>query len=399
MIVESLNSLLSIEYPHFEVIVINDGSTDSTLEKLKSSFDLIETNKVFRKTIDTKPIKKIYVSKANLKLIVIDKEQGQKADALNAGLNIARYPLFCAIDCDSLLEKDSLLKLVKPFIEEPDKTVAAGGIVRISNGCEVKAGQVKNIRIPRNWFARFQIIEYLRAFLGGRLGLNMMKSLLIISGAFGLFRKDITLKCGGYRTNTVGEDIDLIVRMKKYLHEQKRPYKINFIPDPVCWTEVPETIGGLSSQRNRWHRGLVETLTHNIRMFFNPRYGITGMVAVPFYVVFEMCGPLIEFLGYILFMAFIVLGRANYPFALLFFVSAVTLGIILSIMALLLEEFSKQHYPKLKDILTITFAGIAENFIYRQFLSLVRTNAFLDLITGKTGWGKIKKKGFSQQNR
>ncbi|MFW6124089.1 MAG: glycosyltransferase family 2 protein [Acidobacteriota bacterium] len=398
IIVESVNSLLSIEYPRFEIIVINDGSTDSTLEKLKYAFDLDVIHKVFRKTINTKPIKKIHLSKTNPKLTVIDKEQGQKADALNAGLNVSKYPLFCAIDCDSLLEKDSLLKLVKPFLEEPDKTVAAGGIVRLSNGCQVKSGQVKDIQIPKNWFARFQIIEYFRAFLGGRLGLNMLKSLLIISGAFGLFRKDIALKCGGYRTNTGGEDMDLIVRIKKHLHKQKKPHKINFIPDPVCWTEAPETIKGLSNQRNRWHRGLIETLIHNIKMFFNPRYGITGMLAFPFYVIFEMCGPLIELMGYLLFIVLVLLGRINLPFALLFFVVAVVLGIILSVTALLLEEFSKQCYSQLKDISLITLAGIAENFIYRQFLSMVRTKAFFDLAKGKTTWGKIKKKGFKQEN-
>jgi len=398
IIVESINSLLSIEYPQFEIIVINDGSTDSTLETMKTAFNLKAIHKVYRKTLDTKPIKKIFVSKISPKLIVIDKERGQKADALNAGLNIARYPLFCAIDCDSLLEKDSLLKLVKPFLEEPEKTVAAGGIVRLSNGCDVKAGQIKNIRFPKNWFARLQIIEYFRAFLGGRLGLNMLKSLLIISGTFGLFRKDVALECGGYRVKTVGEDMDLIVRIKKYLHEHKKPFKIIFIPDPVCWTEAPETIKGLSQQRNRWHRGLIETLIHNITMFFNPRYGITGMLAVPFYTIFEMIGPIIEFSGYTLFAVFMILGKINYPFALLFFVVAVIFGMILSIMALLLEEFSRLRYPKLKDIFIISFSSIAENFVYRQFLSLVRTKAFFDLIKGKKSWEHIQKKGFQKEN-
>jgi cellulose synthase/poly-beta-1,6-N-acetylglucosamine synthase-like glycosyltransferase len=398
IIVESVNSLLSIEYPRFEIIVINDGSTDSTLEKLKSAFDLNATHKVFRKKIDTKPIKKIYISRKIPKLTVIDKEQGQKADALNAALNISKYPLFCSIDCDSLLEKDSLLKLLKPFLEEPDKVVAAGGMMRLSNGCRVKDGQVKDIQIPKNWLVRFQIIEYFRAFLGGRLGLNMLKSLLIISGAFGLFRKDIALKCGGYRTNTVGEDMDLIVRIKKYLHEHKKPFKIYFIPDTVCWTEAPDTLKGLSNQRNRWHRGLIDTLIHNRKMFFNPRYGITGMLAFPFYVIFEMCGPLIEFTGYLLFAAIVVFGRVNYPFALLFFVVAVVLGVILSVTALFLEEFSKLRYPRLKDVILITLASIAENFLYRQFLSWVRTKAFFDLAKGMTAWGEIKKKGFEREN-
>ena len=395
-IIENVHSLLSLEYPQYEVIIVNDGSKDSTLKRLISSFDLKKTNHIFRKVINTKKIKGIYASPSIQNLIVIDKENGKKADALNAGLNISKYSLFCAIDSDSLLEKDSLLKIVRPFLEDPEKTVAATGVIRLSNGCDVKSGQVINIKMPREYLACFQIIEYLRAFLGGRLGLNMAKSILIISGAFGLFRKDIVLQCGGYRTNTVGEDMDLIIRMKRQLHENKIPYRIHFIPDAVCWTEAPESLRILAKQRNRWHRGLIEAITHNFKMFLNPRYGITGLFAMPFYVIFEMLGPLIEFAGYIIFAVFVISGRVYYPFAWLFFLLAVILGIILSLLSILLEEFSLRKYPRLSDILTITLAGVLENLFYRQFLSLVRVKAFLDLILGKKEWGEMKRKGFSK---
>jgi len=396
-IIESVNSLLSLEYPLYEVIIVNDGSTDGTLKKLTEAYDLKKTKWVFRKTIATKPIKDIYKSLSNPKLIVIDKVNGKKADALNAGLNISHYPLFCAIDGDSILEKDALLKMVRPFLENPEETIAAGGILRLSNGCTFENGQIKKIGLPKNFLARLQVIEYLRAFLGVRMGLNKLKSLLIISGAFGLFRKDVTLQCGGYRTDTIGEDMDLIVRIKKYLRKKKMPFRIYFIPDPICWTEAPESFSSLMNQRNRWHRGLVETLFHNRRMIFNPAYSTTGMFAMPFYLIFELLGPIIELIGYVIFIGLLISGNINHPFALLFFLVAVFLGCFISLMAVLLEEYSLQRYPKLADILIISLFSLLENFIYRQCLALIRSKAFLDLLRGKKGWGEMKKIGFSKE--
>jgi cellulose synthase/poly-beta-1,6-N-acetylglucosamine synthase-like glycosyltransferase len=395
-IVESVRSLLSLEYPLFEVIVVNDGSSDLTLEKLIRFFHLEKTPRVFRKVIETKPVRGIYFSPSHPKLVVLDKVNGRKADALNAGLNVARYPLFCAVDSDSLLEKEALLKIVRPFLEDPERTVAAGGIIRLSNGCQVQSGQVVRIRLPRHPLARFQIIEYLRAFLGGRVGMSKLKSLLIVSGAFGLFRKDIALQCGGYRANTIGEDMDLIVRMRKYLHEKKIPFRIPFVTDPICWTEAPESLRSLIRQRNRWHRGLLDSLRHSSGMLLNPRYGVTGLFAMPFYFVFELLGPFIEVFGYIIFIVSLFLGIVNYPFALLFFLVAVILGTLLSILAILLEEYSAYRYPCLQDILIIALFCLLENFLYRQFLTLVRVKAFFDFRKGKKEWGTMQKKGFAE---
>lgn len=395
-VIESTLSLLSLEYPQYEIIVVNDGSKDDTLKKLISTFDLKITNRIYRKVIDTKTIKNIYTSPTISKLVVIDKKNGGKADAMNAGLNISRYPLFCTLDGDSILEKEALLKMVRPFLEDPEKTVAAGGVIRLSNGCEVKSGQVVNVQLPRNIPALFQIIEYYRAFLGGRLGLSMIKSVLIISGAFGLFRKDITLQCGGYNTNTVGEDVDLIIRIRKYLHEKKIPFSIQFIPDPICWTEAPESMKDLSRQRNRWQRGLIEAIIHNSRVFLNPRYGITGLFAVPFYVVFEMLGPIVEMLGYIIFISFFAVGKLNYAFCWMFFIFAVILGVILSLLSLLLGEYSIRRYPRLRDVAILFLFSILENFFYRQYLSLVRFKAFFDYLLGKQSWEEMTKKGFTK---
>jgi cellulose synthase/poly-beta-1,6-N-acetylglucosamine synthase-like glycosyltransferase len=395
-IAESVRALLSLEYPVYEVIVVNDGSSDRTLDTLISSFDLERSRWVFRKVVAHNPVKAIYKSRAYPKLVVVDKVNGKKADALNAGLNISRYPLFCAVDSDSLLEKDALLKMVRPFLEDPEKTVAAGGIIRLANGCAVRGGQVLEVRLPRNTLARFQIIEYFRAFLGGRIGLGMLKSMLIVSGAFGLFRKDIALQCGGYRTGTIGEDMDLIVRIRRHLHNMKRPYEIRFIPDPICWTEAPEKFRTLARQRNRWHRGLLDTLLHNKVMLFNPRYGITGMFALPFYFVFEMLGPFVEVMGYVNFAACIALGLLNHWFAVLFFLLAVVLGTLLSLLSLLLGEYSSERYPRLQDIMILTLYGLFENILYRQWLALVRVIAVFDFYKGKEDWGAMHKKGFAQ---
>lgn len=393
-IIESVQSLLNLEYPLYEVIVVNDGSTDLTLEKLILNFRLKKTYFIFRKSIETKPIKAIYTSSSNQKLIVVDKISGQKADALNVGLNISHYPLFCAIDSDSILEKDALLKVVRPFIEDPERTIAAGGIIRLSNGCVIKRGKVIKVGLPRNFLARFQIIEYLRAFLGGRVALNLLHILLIISGAFGVFRKDIALECGGYRPGTIGEDIDLVVRMKKYLHEKKRPNRIYFIPDPICWTEAPTSLKSLANQRKRWHIGLIETLVYNIKMLFNPGYGLTGLLAMPFYLIFEMFGPLIEFVGYIIFIIFIIWGKMNYPYTFLFLLLAVIFGTFISLLSILLEEYSPHRYSRLWDILILSLFAFAENILYRQFLTVVRISAFFYFFLGKKEWGEIEKKGF-----
>ncbi len=394
-IIESVRSFLSLEYPVYEIIVVNDGSRDATLEKLIRHFRLEKSKRVFRRVLQTEKIRGIYLSPSEPRLLVVDKENGGKADALNAGLNISRYPLFCAVDSDSLLERDALLKMVRPFLENPEQVVAAGGVIRLSNGCRVEGGQVKEVRLPRNLLARFQIVEYLRAFLGGRLGLSMLRSLLIISGAFGAFRKDVVLECGGYRSGTVGEDIDLVVRLARHLHDKKRPFIVRFIPDPICWTEAPENLKLLSRQRNRWHRGLIETMSYNKKMLFNPRYGLTGLFALPFYFIYEMLGPLIEAAGYVFLLISGLLGLLNYPFALLFFLLAIFMGVMVSMMSVLISEYSWHRYPRLPDLLNIILFSLLENLFYRQYLALVRARAFGDYFRGVRTWGEMTRKGFS----
>lgn len=393
-IIQSVSNLLSLDYPIYEVIVVNDGSTDETLSRLIEHFRLKKTHFVFRRVLKTKPIRAIYTNPDYPKLIVVDKENGKKADALNAGLNISHFPLFCAVDSDSVLDRDALQKVVRPFLEDPERTIAAGGIIRISNGCQIAKGQLLSMSVPRNALVRFQIIEYLRAFLGGRVGLSRLNSLLIISGAFGIFRKDIVLAVSGYRQNTVGEDMDLVVRIRRHMHEQKKPFAVRFLPDPICWTEAPSNLRSLSIQRNRWHRGLIETLTASKDMLFRPGYGLTGLLALPFYMVFELFGPLVELYGYLFFILGLFLKFINYFYAALFFLLAVVIGAMISLASILLEEFSFRRYPRLKDVLKLLPFCFLENVLYHQYLSYVRVKAFIDYHKGKKEWGKIEKKGF-----
>lgn len=393
-IVESLHSLLRLNYGDYEIVVINDGSTDETLELLVERFALRRSSEPVRVLLPTEEIRGIYRSLSHANLVVVDKIQGGKSDALNAGLNISRYPLFCSIDADSLIEENALLRLVKPFIESPQETVAAGGIVRVANGCKVVDGRVVQVGLPRSRIAVMQVVEYLRAFLAGRAGWSAIQALMIISGAFGLYRKQEILEIGGYSKETDTEDAELVVRLHKAMAEAGRNYRIIFIPDPVCWTEVPETWRVLIRQRSRWHRGLMQTLWMYRDMFLRRRYGTLGTVAMPWFVVFELLGPVVEVLGYISISLAWWLGILDRSFVILFLIVAFAVGALLSVGALLLEEIAFRRYPRFRDLLRLLAYGFLENFGFRQFLTFVKVKALLDILLRRRGWGRMDRRGF-----
>lgn len=395
-IVESIRSLLALEYPQYEIIVVNDGSTDTTLSQVVKTFGLKPVRRIYRKALKCKLIRGIYASSKYPQLVLVDKVNGGKSDALNAGLNISRYPLFCAIDGDSLLDRDSLLRVVRPFLEDPDRVVAAGGVIRLSNGIIIRPGQTTKLRLPRNSLARFQILEYLRAFLGSRMAMSMLRSMILVSGAFGIFRKDIAIACGGYKLKAIGEDLDLVVRIRRYCYRKKISHRVVFVPDPICWTQGPERWRVLARQRGRWHRGLIQTFHFYGRMAFNPRYGLVGIFAFPFHLVFELLGPIIEILGYFTFVLFIFWNKVNYPFVFLFFMVSIVLGTLLSISSIFLEELSSKRYPRFRDIFILGAYSVLENLYYRPFLALVRAKAFLDYFRGRNVWGEMEKKGFGK---
>lgn len=392
-IAESVKSLLQLQYPEHEVVVVDDGSTDNTMKVLIETYKMVKAPITYAKQIDCKRINGVYVSSEYTNLVLVHKENGGKGDALNAGINIARYPLVCFIDADSLLESDALLKVVRPFLENLN-TVAVGGIVRIANGCKVRSGQVTEVGTAKNSLVRFQIVEYLRAFLFGRTGWDVLNGMLIISGAFGLFSKEAVVECGGYRNDTVGEDMELVVRLHRIMRKKKRQYRITFIADPICWTEVPEKLKTLSRQRNRWQRGLIDSMLLNMKMLFNPKYGIVGLFAMPFFFFFEMLGPIAELTGYIVFFVSWYFNIVSFTFALFFLTAAIVLGIVLSVGSLVLEELSFRRYPKIFDLVILFAYAVLENFGYRQLNTWWRFKGCLDYILGKRGWGKMQRKGF-----
>jgi cellulose synthase/poly-beta-1,6-N-acetylglucosamine synthase-like glycosyltransferase len=394
-IVESVHSLLALRYPEHEVIVVNDGSTDATLARMTQAFDLVPVDKALRDAVTTRPIRGTYASRREPNLWLIDKENGGKSDALNAGLCAARYPYVCAVDADAILEEDALLRVAKPIIDDPDLVVAAGGIVRIANGCTVERGQVLDVRLPKSRLATFQVVEYFRAFLVGRVGWSRLKSLLIISGAFGLFRREAVEAVGGWRTDTVGEDAELVVRMHRHLRERDEDYRIEFVPDPVCWTEAPESLRVLSRQRRRWQRGLAETLWSHKRMFGRPRYGALGMVALPYFVLFELIGPIFELTSFVVLPLAYALGMLDAAILVAFAVVAVLLGVLLSVAALALEEFSFRRHPHSREVMRMLVYAVTENFGYRQLVDWWRLQGLWDVVRGKQGWGDMKRRGFA----
>jgi cellulose synthase/poly-beta-1,6-N-acetylglucosamine synthase-like glycosyltransferase len=391
---ESTRSLLGLHYPNLEVVVVNDGSVDDSLGVLRREFDLAQVHLVHPGYIDTHEIQGLYRSRSHPNLIVVDKENGGKADALNAGLNVATGELVCAIDADTLIEPDALLRMVRPFIESTD-VIAAGGTVRVANASEVEDGLVKVARVPGKWLPGFQVVEYLRAFLFGRLGWNRLGGNILISGAFGLFRRSVVLDAEGYLEETVGEDLELVLRLRRHAYDTDTPHKVIFIPDPVAWTEVPETLRVLGRQRDRWHRGLTDVAIRHRKVFLNPKYGAMGMVVLPYYVIVELFAPIAEFIGLLVLAIGIPLGAINNSAAILFFLVAYGYGMLLSVFSLVLEEVGYHRYDTLKDRLKLTFFAVFENFGYRQLTVVWRLNGLWNFFRGSQDWGVMERKGLT----
>jgi cellulose synthase/poly-beta-1,6-N-acetylglucosamine synthase-like glycosyltransferase len=395
MLVESVRAMLRVRYPHVEVVVVNDGSADGTLARLIEAFDLVEVERVPRARLATSPVRGVYASPLEPNITVVDKVNGGKADAINAGLVYARYPLFCSVDADTMIDDGALVRLARPFQVQPE-TVGCGGVVRIVNGSTVQDSQVVEVRTPRRLLVNIQIVEYLRAFLAGRVGWSRLGGLLIISGAFGLFRREVVVDAGGYDRDTVGEDAELVVRLHRFCRDRRQPYRIVFVADPVCWTEAPGTLRLLNRQRDRWHRGLVQTLFKHRGMIGRRRYGVIGLVSMPYFILFEALGPAIELVGYATMALSFGFGWSSLPFALGFVALALAYGLVLSFGALLVEEHAFRRYRSWRCLGRLCVAALVENFGYRQLGAYVRAKALVTMARGRRRtWGEMTRTGYT----
>lgn len=400
-IVDNVRTLLSLYYNQFEVIIVNDGSTDDSLQKVIEAYSLVKVNYFFDYQMPCERIRSVYRSEnpSYSRLTVIDKLNGGKSDSLNAGINVCRSHLFVAIDTDSIIEHESLLMMVKPFLEEKEKKViGTGGVIRIVNSCEVVRGHIKKVNLPKSFLPRLQVLEYTRAFLLGRMAWSQLDGLMLISGAMGMFDKDIVIKAGGYSTKTVGEDMELVLRMRRYMNERKNPYEVTYIPDPLCWTEAPNDIKTLGRQRSRWTRGLIQSLWAHKKMLFNPRYKVLGMMAFPYWILFEWLAPLLALAGFVYTGYLIYNNMMNWPFYLLLFAFVYSVALMLSTWSILYEEITFHKYRHKRDVLKLFFTAMLEPFFY-PFHTFFALKGNLDVVFNKKGWGKQNRKGFGSKGK
>ena len=404
-IIENVKCLLCIQYPNYEIIVVNDGSKDNSLQKLIEYFDLVKVNRAYEANLISEPIKAIYQSRKSAynHLVVIDKENGGKADALNAGINVSQNELFLAIDVDCIIEPDALLKMVKPFLDDNKHVViASGGVIRIANSCEITDGKITKVSYPKNFWAKFEVIEYFRAFTLGRMAWSKLNGLLIISGAFGLFDRKRVVNVGGYDRNSVGEDLELVVKLRRYMHEvEKRKYRVAFIPDPLCWTEVPESFTILQRQRNRWTRGAIDTILKHKRMFLNPKYGLIGMLSFPSWVFFEWLAPIIEAIGLVYFIILLYFDLVNMHVFLTLLVFVLTFSMMYSMFAVFFEAFTYHKYKGVKYLAQSVLMIMLEMFIYQPLNMIFSLNGHLDFYfrKNKKNWGEMTRTGFNNKDK
>ncbi|MGA9977894.1 MAG: glycosyltransferase [Candidatus Sulfotelmatobacter sp.] len=395
-IVASVRSLLRLDYPQLEVIVVNDASKDGTMRELRDNFGLHQSPILYISEIATAPVIAIYRSLEHPNLLVLDKQSaGCKADAINAGINAASSPYVCVVDADSILEKDSLSRIMAGIISDPQRVVAVGGIVRILNGSIVEAAELKEVRLPRTHIEMLQVIEYLRAFLVGREAWAAFNLLPIISGAFGIFRRDLLLKIGGFRADAVGEDFDLIVRLHRYLHDLHVDYHINFIPDPTCWTEAPSDYKSLARQRARWHKGLLDTLWKARDMLFRTRYGRVGWIILPYMWLFECLAPLLELLGYATIILAAVLGVLSQHFFIQFLLFGYAFATLISVGSVLLEEMNYRRYGSWREVAWLLVYCLFEHLPYRQMTMIWRLRGVWEYLRGDLTWHQVKRTGAS----
>ncbi|MCD6011205.1 MAG: glycosyltransferase [Flavipsychrobacter sp.] len=419
-IISNVRSLLTFNYPKFEVIIINDGSTDDTLEKLVSEFELVQVDYAYREKLLSKPVKRIFKSTnpAYDKLVVIDKINGKsKADASNAGINVAIYDYFLCTDVDCILDKDTLIKLIKPFMDAETSTVrevngdmqiqedykrviACGATLRMVNSCDVDEGLMIRVRPPRRILPRFQEMEYIRAFVLGKMGWDRINSVPNVSGGLGMFDKDIAIKAGGYDSLSLAEDMDLITRMGAFMTDNNKKYSVKYVPITLCWTEGPTTLKVFGRQRTRWGRGLAQLMSTHRKILFSPRYGRMGLIVFPYHFFYELLAPIIEFLGILFYIYLILTQQINWPYAIILIVFVYTYSVMITTIALLWDQITFKYYKTWGETIGLCLMAFLEPFIYHPLIVFFALKGYFNFIIGKKHtWGNMQRQGFSQPKR
>jgi cellulose synthase/poly-beta-1,6-N-acetylglucosamine synthase-like glycosyltransferase len=401
VIVTSVRALLALRFARHEVIVVDDGSTDAMFERLRKDFELVRVHREVPADLTTRgAIIDVHVPRdGRTRLVVVRKENSGRSDSINVGINAALEPLVVFIDADSILAPDALIAVTKPFADDPTRVVATGGVIRAVNGCKVVDGRMVEVRLAKSWLVRIQVVEYLRAFMLGRSGWSRFGALILISGAFGMFRRDVLVELDGLDPDSIGEDFELVMRIHRHMIKNRRDYRVHFVAEPVSWTEVPVTVKVLRSQRTRWHRGLWETLWKYRGMLFNPRYGRVGLVALPYYWAFELIAPVLEVGGFVLVVLGFALGVVNTPYALSFIAVAYGYAILVTLVAMAIEELSFHKYPRWRDLGAILLASVLENLGYRQATAWWRLEGWWASLRGKKQvWGTMTRQGFGDES-
>jgi len=392
----AVRNLLQLDYPQLEVIIVNDGSADRTLEEMREEFKLRLVRAVYVPQVKSAPVRGLYRSEVDARLLVIDKVPGgSKADAVNAGLNAATSPYICVVDADSILENDALLRIMVPILDDPKRVVAVGGIIRVLNGSEISEGRLRRVRLPRKSIEVIQVIEYLRAFLIGREAWGQGNMLMIISGAFGVFRTDLVRKVGGYRASAIGEDFDLVARLHRHLRQNGTDYQMKFVPDPMCWTEAPSDLKSLGRQRARWQKGLLDVLWTSRDMVFTRRYGRIGFLALPYLWLFELLAPIIEITGIATIVLAACMGALSQGFFFQFMLFGYAFATMISIGSVLQEELTYKRYNDWQDVARLLAYCFLEHFPYRQLHMVWRLQGFWQYLRGDNVWRPLTRKGLA----